>query len=182
MSKSIISSIVTVLMVFIGIFMLIKFCPTDDFDPVLLGFEHKIKILLFFVLSFIVAYLFCKAIFTSLMLGLGGLFMFFGLFFMLNGVLDQSPIDAHYYKVIEKNKEYMDNATNPGAWNYYLRGIDEETNKTFKFSTYVNHISKDDYDRVDLDGSSAWILQYNRKGFFKLPWREIKGVVFENKN
>jgi hypothetical protein len=171
-------ALLTVAMTAFGIVMLIHYCPTPEFDPLALARTYRMPIGFSLLTGILIGWLATRDALRALMLGLGGMFLLFGLFFFINGALDTSLPEDHFFAIVRKDREYRDNATNPGAFSYFFEGIDRATGQAFKFSTYGTHITKAQYDSVDLESGPAWVHVKVWEGFLRVPWRRIQGVVF----
>jgi hypothetical protein len=174
-------ALLTVIMTAFGIYMLVVYCPTPAFDPLTLVHAHRLPIGFSLVAGALIGWLLTRDALRSLMLAMGGMFLLFGMFFFINGAMDMSVPEDLFFEVIRKGEEYHDNATRPSAISYYLLGIDRTRGETFKFSTYATHITKADYDAVNLDEGPAWVHLKVRQGRLKVPWRRIQGIVFDPK-
>jgi len=150
-----------------GVFCIVHFCPTPSFDPIILITDHWLLAFSALSLSLLLGALWTRDVFQSIMLVLGGFFLLSGFYFMGNSMLDWHSPEVKKYYVIAKGKNYEKSGTNPGYWNYFLKGQTSQGQK-FRFSTSVGHIT---YQEWEIAQPERWVYieVQERSGAFAQP-------------
>ena len=166
--KILIVSAVTVISVASGIAMVINWRPAPYYNPIEVAITHWWFGATCLTIGAVAGIFWTKRFAPTLMLSLAALFGGIGMVFMLNGALDRSPARPLKFVVIEKNREYVDAGSNPGYWDYYLRGKNAK-GLEHRFSTAVGLISQDGWRGAQVDGE-CHVLVMEHRGALGITW------------